>query len=222
VVDLTGLMRESTVAKAFQWIDTHVDRIVEEAIRLCEIPAPTFEEAERAAYVQGRFQALGLHDVAIDAAGNVRGRRPGVGASPGVAVGAHLDTVFPRETDVRVRREGTRLHAPGIGDNSVAVASLLAMVEALKKPGFSFIEIVAPCPTIFERQQKMGDGLDRLRWYCDNSDIRNNAATKGLDIRLHDRIVVGKFVDIERPTYLDGMNAHYQERLGTKYKVYEG
>jgi acetylornithine deacetylase/succinyl-diaminopimelate desuccinylase-like protein len=124
-------MGEPTVAKALGWVEAHVDQIVEEAIRICEIPAPTFEEAERAAYVRDRFATLGLRDVTIDAAGNVRGLRPGVGRAPGVAVGAHLDTVFPKGTDVRVRREGSRLLAPGIGDNSVAVASLLAMVEAL-------------------------------------------------------------------------------------------
>ena len=97
-----------------------------------------------------------------------------------------------------------------------------AMVEALKKRGFSFIEIIAPCPTIYERQQKFGDGLDRLRWYCDNSDTRNDAKTKDVDIRLTDRIIVGKFVDTERPTFLDSMNAHYRERLGDRYKLYEG
>ncbi len=130
-MDLTALTREPTVAKAFRWVETHADQVVEEAIRICEIPAPTFEEAERAAYVKDRFRALGLRDVTIDAAGNVRGRRPGVGAGLGLAVGAHLDTVFPAGTDVRVRRDGSRLLAPGIGDNSVAVASLLALVEAL-------------------------------------------------------------------------------------------
>ena len=97
-----------------------------------------------------------------------------------------------------------------------------AMIEALKKPGFSFIEILAPCPTIYERQQKFGDGLDRLRWYCDNSDIRHDAKTKDVDIRHNERIIVGKFVDVTRPTYLDSMNAHYKERLGDKYKLYEG
>jgi len=89
-------------------------------------------EREIAAYVKDRFAALGLADVTIDRAGNVRGRRPGAGGGPGVAVGAHLDTVFPKGTDVRVRRDGSRLLAPGIGDNSVAVAALLAMVEALR------------------------------------------------------------------------------------------
>jgi 2-oxoglutarate ferredoxin oxidoreductase subunit beta len=96
------------------------------------------------------------------------------------------------------------------------------MVEAMNKPGFSFIEIVAPCPTIYERAQKMGDGVDRLRWYCDYSEIRTDPKTSDADIRLRDSMVVGKFVDVERPTYLDAMNKHYQERLGPKYKVYEG
>jgi len=97
-----------------------------------------------------------------------------------------------------------------------------SMVEAMNKPGFSFIEIVAPCPTIYERAQKMGDGLDRLRWYCDNSEINNEAQTKDVDIRLRDQIVVGKFVDKTRPTYLEAMNAHYKEILGERYHPYEG
>jgi len=97
-----------------------------------------------------------------------------------------------------------------------------AMVEALKKPGFTFIEILAPCPTIFERQQKFGDGLDRLRWYCDNSIIRHGADTHDVDIKLHDPVIVGKFVDKERPTYLDAMNTHFRNRFGDKYKDYEG
>jgi acetylornithine deacetylase/succinyl-diaminopimelate desuccinylase-like protein len=134
-MDVTALVRAPAVAKALAWVDGQASQVVEEAVRVCEIPAPTFEEAERAAYVKERFAALGLRDVGIDAAGNVRGRRPGTGSGPGVAVGAHLDTVFPRGTDVRVRREGTRLHAPGIGDNSVAVASLLCLVEALSVAG---------------------------------------------------------------------------------------
>jgi 2-oxoglutarate ferredoxin oxidoreductase subunit beta len=97
-----------------------------------------------------------------------------------------------------------------------------SMVEALNKPGFSFIEIVAPCPTIYERQQRFGDGLDRLRWYCDNSEIRNDAKTKDVDIRLRNRIIVGKFVDIERPTYIEAMNEHFKKVLGEKYQLYEG
>lgn len=133
--DVAGLMRDPDVAKALAWVEANAAAVIEEAIRVCEIPAPTFDEAERAAYVKARFVGLGLADVAIDADGNVRGRRPGTGGGLGVAVGAHLDTVFPKGTDVRVRRDGPRLAAPGIGDNSVAVAALLAMIAALNAGG---------------------------------------------------------------------------------------
>lgn len=134
-MDMTTLMRDAAVAKALAWIDAHAAGIAEETVRICEIPAPTFDEGDRAAYVRGRFEQLGLQDVAIDAGGNARGRRPGTGGGPGLAMAAHLDTVFPRGTDVKVKRQGSRLAAPGIGDNSVAIASLLAMVEALNAGG---------------------------------------------------------------------------------------
>jgi acetylornithine deacetylase/succinyl-diaminopimelate desuccinylase-like protein len=134
-MDVPSLTKDAAVAKALAWVDAHATQVAEEAIRICEIPAPTFDEGERAKYVRGRFEALGLKDVTIDAAGNARGRRPGAGSGPGLAMAAHLDTVFPRGTDVKVKREGTHLHAPGIGDNSVAIASLLAMVEALNTGG---------------------------------------------------------------------------------------
>ncbi len=97
-----------------------------------------------------------------------------------------------------------------------------AIVDALKKPGFSFIEILAPCPTIFERRNKFGDGLDRLRWYYENSQIVHGANTKDVEIGLRDEITVGKFVDKERPTYLEAMNKSLKRTLGEKFQPYEG
>ncbi|MCJ7808950.1 MAG: thiamine pyrophosphate-dependent enzyme [Desulfobulbaceae bacterium] len=97
-----------------------------------------------------------------------------------------------------------------------------AMVDALKKPGFSFIEIVAPCPTIYERRNKFGDGLDRLRWYYENSAIKHGEDTVNVGIELRNEIIVGKFVDIERPTFLQSMNKHFKNRLGDQYQEYEG
>ncbi len=103
-----------------------------------EIPAPTGEEGERAAWVAARFAELGLADVRLDAVGNVVARRPGAGdpAEPPVAVCAHLDTVFPRAVPVAVRREraadgAARLVAPGIGDNGRGLAALLALAGAV-------------------------------------------------------------------------------------------
>ena len=105
--------------------------IVETAIAIQQIPAPTFDEAARGAYVAGQMRSLGLQDVDIDAIGNVYGRRPGRAARPALMIAAHLDTVFPASTDLRIRREGTRVYGPGLGDNSLGVASLLHLARAL-------------------------------------------------------------------------------------------
>ena len=114
------------------------ERTLSDIIRLTQIPAPPFGEARRAEAVRADFQALGLKDVVIDAEGNVTGLRPGRrtgGNGPFVVVAAHLDTVFPSGTDVTVRREGWRLSAPGVGDNSRSVATLLAWIRALDAAG---------------------------------------------------------------------------------------
>jgi tripeptide aminopeptidase len=190
MVELTGLMRDATVAQALRWIDAHTDQIVGEAIRICEIPAPTFEEAERAAYVRDRFVQLGLSDVTIDAAGNVRGRRPGAGGGSGLAVGAHLDTVFPKGTDVKVRRQGDRLAAPGIGDNSVAVASLLGMVGALNAGGVRTAgDLYLTCNT---GEEGLGDLKGMKAFVADVKDkVTALVALEGMKVNRIIHIAVG-------------------------------
>lgn len=107
--------------------------VVETAIAIQQIPAPTFAEQARAAEVERRMRALGLADVATDALGNVYGRWPGAGGAPGLLIAAHTDTVFPAETDLRVRREGQRVYGPGLGDNSLGVAGLLHLADAMRR-----------------------------------------------------------------------------------------
>lgn len=97
-----------------------------------QIPAPTFAEAARAQFVQAQFEALGLCDVAQDELHNVYARLPGEHSGAPVIVSAHLDTVFPLETDLSVRRNGRFLYGPGIGDNSTGVAGLITMAQALQ------------------------------------------------------------------------------------------
>ena len=92
-----------------------------------------------------------------------------------------------------------------------------AIKEALLKKGFSFVEILAPCPTLYSRRNKLGDGLEQMIYYKDHSEIRNGADTKTVALEFQGKIVVGKFVDKERPTYLDAMNEHFQKRLGDRY-----
>lgn len=107
--------------------------VLETAIAVQQVPAPTFDEAERSAFVLERLRALGLSDVESDALGNVYARRPGRTARPALLIAAHLDTVFPRETDLRLRYDGDRVYGPGLGDNSTGVAGLLHLAQLMQR-----------------------------------------------------------------------------------------
>lgn len=107
------------------------DAVTREHIALTEIPAPPFHEAKRAEFLAERLRESGLPTVRRDAEGNVIGCLPGTDpAQPPMVLAAHLDTVFPPETDVTVRFQGKRLCAPGIADNACGLAGLLALARA--------------------------------------------------------------------------------------------
>ena len=117
-------------------LDAERDRINDETIRLTQIPAPPFKEGERARTYAEMMRQNGLQEVTTDGIGNVIGMRPGRQHDlPVLVVSAHLDTVFPEGTPVTVRREGTRLLAPGVGDDSRSLAVLLGFVRAMDKAG---------------------------------------------------------------------------------------
>ena len=116
-------------------LDKDHDRLVSEIIQLTEIPAPPFKEAARASAYLAMLKAHGLTSVEQDAEGNVMGLRRGTGKGPLLAVAAHLDTVFPEGTDVKVKRTGTRLAAPGVGDDTHSLAVLLALIRAMDAAG---------------------------------------------------------------------------------------
>jgi acetylornithine deacetylase/succinyl-diaminopimelate desuccinylase-like protein len=125
------LVAEATVKQALAFVRQNEPSVLEEQVRICEIAAPPFKERERAEAVRQRFETLGLRNVRIDRVGNVIGERPGRAARPNVVFSAHLDTVFPEGTDVRVRREGTTLAGPGIGDDCRGLAVVLGVIAAL-------------------------------------------------------------------------------------------
>lgn len=108
---------------------------IDEQIRLCEIPAPPFTEAARAAAYAAAMRKAGLVNVRTDAEGNVIGERPGRANGPTLVVSAHLDTVFPADIPVRVTRRGNVLHGPGIGDDCRGLAVVLAVARALNDGG---------------------------------------------------------------------------------------
>jgi len=82
-----------------------------------------------------------------------------------------------------------------------------SMTEALRKDGFSFIEVIAPCPTLYERRNRLGTSLERMEWYRENSVIKNGADTRECDIAFQDKIVCGKFVDRERENLIEATRA---------------
>ena len=119
------------VARALAYAVRTEPQTIEEQIAICEIEAPPFKEARRAADYVRRMQALGLRNVRIDSVGNVIGERPGEPGQPVIVISGHLDTVFPEGTDVRVKREGTMLRGPGIGDDCRGLAVVLAVARAM-------------------------------------------------------------------------------------------
>jgi 2-oxoglutarate ferredoxin oxidoreductase subunit beta len=92
-----------------------------------------------------------------------------------------------------------------------------SMEEVLKKKGFCFIEIVSPCPTLYQRRNRMGDGLDAMKYYKAASKIRHGAPTGECGLTKDGPIVVGKFVDRERPDYLESLRAQLIQSLGERY-----
>ena len=94
--------------------------------------------------------------------------------------------------------------------------------EALNKKGFSFIEIICPCSTLYARRNKLGDGLSLMKFYHDNCVIKHGADTRELDIEFQKKIIVGKFIDRERPTFLQSYNRWLKQVLKDKFVPYGG
>ncbi|HWG58794.1 MAG TPA: M20/M25/M40 family metallo-hydrolase [Candidatus Acidoferrales bacterium] len=127
---ISKLAVDSRCARGLAWIEANASWVTEQQIRLTEIPAPELGEAARAALLKKIFAAAGLK-VRMDAAGNVIAERPGRNTGSVVLFAAHLDTVFPAGTPIAIKREGTRIEAPGISDNGAGLAALCGLARAL-------------------------------------------------------------------------------------------
>ncbi|MDN8612177.1 M20/M25/M40 family metallo-hydrolase [Variovorax ginsengisoli] len=125
------LLAAPTVRKLLDAVKADHERSIEDLRMLTEIEAPPFKEQRRAEAFLARMKSLGLADARIDAEGNVIGVRKGSGNGPRLLVSAHLDTVFPAGTDVRVKERDGRLHAPGISDDTRALSVLLSWLKVL-------------------------------------------------------------------------------------------
>jgi acetylornithine deacetylase/succinyl-diaminopimelate desuccinylase-like protein len=140
----------------WNWLTDLAAWAVEQAVAIQQIPAPTFAEKRRAEQVAAAFRALDLQQVSIDDVYNVYGLLPGRqrGIS-GVMAAAHTDTVFPEETNLTIRREDTLIYGPGLGDNSMGVAGLLALVAGLRRT-----ELLPSCDlwiVATSREEGLGD-----------------------------------------------------------------
>jgi tripeptide aminopeptidase len=132
--DVAHIAQDSRVQAALAAFQARQAQQLDLIKRIQQIPAPTFAEAPRAAFVAEQMAALELADVGQDETGNVYGRFPGrlPHQSP-IILSAHLDTVFPADTDLTLRQEGSLLYGPGIGDNSTGVAGLLLLADCLRE-----------------------------------------------------------------------------------------
>ena len=92
-----------------------------------------------------------------------------------------------------------------------------SMAEVFQKKGFCFVEVLSPCPTLYQRRNKMGDGLDTMKFYKEKSKVRNEAPTGEVGLTLNGEIAVGKFVDRDRPDYASLMRSQLAGTLGERY-----
>ncbi|KKO00406.1 hypothetical protein LCGC14_0128240 [marine sediment metagenome] len=127
------LLKDKSITSAFEFIDAIENETEKDLIQLTEIPAPPFMEAKRAEAFKNMFIEAGLESVSIDEVGNVIGIRKGTEGGKVVVLDAHLDTVFPEGTDVKVVKKGDTLFAPGVGDDTRGLSMLIAIFKAMKK-----------------------------------------------------------------------------------------
>ncbi len=130
--------------------------VLEQAITIQQIPAPTFYELERASYILSRVGGRTLKDVGCDSVYNVYARLPGADpARPALLISAHIDTVFGKDTDLTISRDDKCVYGPGLSDNSLGVAAMLALADALERARFE-----PPCDVWFvanTREEGLGD-----------------------------------------------------------------
>lgn len=129
------LLQNPSVKAALAGAKATEAQTIEDQIRFCEIPAPSFKEEVRGKELQRVFGQIGLQNVRVDKVGNVLGTYPGAAPHPHLVIAAHLDTVFPEGTDVKVKRDGQVLRGPGIGDDCRGLAVLVAIAREMKKAG---------------------------------------------------------------------------------------
>ncbi len=222
---VTGIASRQPVHAAFSWLHRNPGLIMDWQTELVRIPAPPFGEVARSEWLVRRFTEAGLSDVHMDAVGNVFGRIAAVGVpdeatGPLVVVSAHLDTVFPVETELNPRVDGDRMEAPGSCDNGAGVVGMLALAHSLLRG-----KVELPAPLIFlGNVGEEGEGdLRGVRHFYQTDPIAeriaahivldgagaDSAVTQGLGSRRFRVVVKGpgghSFTDAGRPNPIDAL-----------------
>jgi len=151
------ISRNAKVKKAFNYIIDIEEKTIKNHIELTEIEAPPFKEERRAKEFAERLKLAGIENVWIDSIGNVIGFLKGSVGNKNIAVDAHIDTVFPEGTDVKVLVKNDTLFAPGIGDDTRGLAMILTLAETIKKNNIEPINNIIFIGTVGE------EGLGDLR-----------------------------------------------------------
>jgi tripeptide aminopeptidase len=129
--EVARLAASPEVRSAYNWFRTQEPQLLQWQMEMARIAAPPFGESARAAWLQQRFREIGLDDIRIDDVGNVFGIHPGFGRRY-VALSAHIDTVFPANTPLNIRQQGSRIYGPGVSDNGAGVVAMLAIASLLR------------------------------------------------------------------------------------------
>ena len=191
-----SLLQNPVVRTAIDTARAIEPQLIDDQIRLCEVEAPPFQEGRRAQMYAQMLREAGLKNVRIDPEGNVVGERPGREPRPNVVLSAHLDTVFPKGTVVKVRRDGPVLHGPGIGDDCRGLVDVLGVARVLTKSGLVTPGSITFVGTVGE------EGLGDLR-----------GVKRLFNETLKDRI--DRFVSIDG----DGLGMTYIGVGSTRYRV---
>lgn len=153
---------------------------LKDQIELNEIEAPPFKEQKRAADFLRRLKALGLADARIDGEGNVIGTRRGNGKGPRLVVSAHLDTVFPEGTDVKVKQKDGRYYAPGIYDDARGLAVVLQVLRTLNESKLETVGDVLFVGTVGE--EELGDLRGVKALFRDERNIDGFISIDGVQV----------------------------------------
>jgi tripeptide aminopeptidase len=180
------LAKDKRVQAARKYLRSTDQETVADMLASVAIPSPPFGEAVRGEWLAGRFRECGL-SVTTDDVGNVLGEPSERGAEAPIVVSAHLDTVFPPETQIKVRRNGTRIHAPGIADNSRGLAGMLAVARAIQHAGINTQRPLLFIGTVGE--EGVGDLRGVKHLFRPGSPLRKAVAFISLDGTGHRRIV---------------------------------